>query len=108
MPQRAPARGAGGFARTNRNAVIGHDTIDEDNKILSQDVMESEQLQDISLKLNSEKIQSVKVGDEEFEMLMLDGYSHPPCLLHEGLSFLSRFLPCSYFWHLKIVVAGRG
>ena len=74
MPQRVSTRG--GSARRSRSAGTSRDNIMKEGSFLSQDAIASEQLQDLSLKLNSESIQSVTIGDEEFEMLMLDGYNH--------------------------------
>jgi hypothetical protein len=75
MPQQVPARGSS--RRGSRNyARIGPELTTEDKDNSSNErAVESGQIEDLSLKLNSESIQTAKVGDEEFEMLMLDGYS---------------------------------
>jgi hypothetical protein len=75
MPHHVPARGSS--SRGSRNARIGPELTTEDkNNSSNERAVESGQIEDLSLKLNSESIQTAKVGDEEFEMLMLDGYSH--------------------------------
>jgi hypothetical protein len=102
MPQRIATRG--GSTRKSRSAGTSRDDVKDDSS-LSRDASESDPLQDLSLKLNSEAIKSVTVGDEEFEMLMLDGCSHLICPFYHCFNRLEfsvkisfRFLPIWYFF----------
>jgi hypothetical protein len=70
MPQRVSARG-----RKGSNARISPERGHEE-KLPSHAPLEIDEIQDLSLKLDSESIQGAKVGDAEFEMLMLDGYGN--------------------------------
>ncbi len=106
MPHHVPARGSS--SRGSRNARIGPELTTEDTS--NERAVESGQIEALTLKLNSESIQTAKVGDEEFEMLMLDGYSH-----YFVLILISQFsygcLQCTYsrfFFLVKCCGTGRG
>jgi hypothetical protein len=79
MPQRVSARSS---LTRKRSAGSSRESA-RNGSFLSQATAESEknesEMQNLSLKLNSESIQSVTVGDEVFEMLMLDGCGHLSC-----------------------------